>query len=405
MSEIARSFKQIFWPGEKHTGKPVYLQETGEKLGRVVDAKRDENHEVVSYLVDCDGVELDISCENILKDKDGFIYRPVWLTEAEDVIRRLETQQRINPDLATYSSETMSPGEVKKLVSRSSLELKKTFEEAKDIAQLLSSKRNELQQKKDIFNHEIEEMAKKRMRGEGSRKNFAESIVSLKRKAKIVEENLNKVQSLYSRLEDSPLIDLESIKKRVDYKMPDRGNTYVKEASNPQPDLDDKSQHSSKRKLEEGERIKKIRIPKLEQEFEQKEVELQNAYISDLKDRVKHINKDIKDLRQLAKENEGDEKIEKFIDKKMENLKAEKKALADRIKEVKKGRDTRQKSETEENPAADTKVEGVLEQEDTDDLEITDEKRINGAVIARLGSLIIIIGFIVLLILSLLQVF
>ncbi len=393
MNGITKSLRDIFWPDEGHHGKTVYLQETGEKLGTVVDVKADQDGEIASFTVDCEGAELDISCDNILEAEQGLIYRPVWLTEAEKIVKKLEAQQRINPDIATHTTKTLSRPKIKRILKRASPEFEKTFQEAEDISAFLISKREELKNKRDSLTAEIEEMAKKRMRGEGSRKEFAETIVDLKRKAKIVEENLNKAESLFIRLKDSPLIDVERIKEDDEMAVQEP----VKKDQNPSS----KRKVSEERKMEEGERIKKVRIPKLEQQFGQKEEELQQAYLADLKERLKHINQDMKDLRELAEEHEGKEEIIRFIDGKMEALKKEKKDLRNKIKEVKKGKET----EPVENPEEDiAEIEGVLEENDSEELQSV-EGGIDGSFIARLGSLAVIIGLIVLLILSLLQVF
>lgn len=405
MTEIVSSLRDFFWPQEDLSGKPVYLQETGEKLGEVSDVKTDEKGKIVIYTVDCEGAELDLSSENILKGKQGLIYRPVWLTEAENIVKKLEAQQRLNPDIASHTSETLSRSRIRQILSRGSSELERIFEEAKDIASFLNQKKQDLEQKRDSLSAEIERLAQKRMRGEGSRKDFAESIVNLKRKAKIVEENLNKVESLYKRLKDSPLIDMDRIKESDE--MPIQNDERAKGNPNPSSNQD----ISHERKLDEGERIKKVRIPKLEQQFGQKEEELQKAYVKDLQERIKQVNQDIKDLRELANEHEEDEKVTDFIDKKVDNLKEEKKDLRNKIKEVKSNEkpvENADNTENLQNVEETTEIEGVLEEtEKTAENNSMGKTKsgIDGATIARLGSLAVIIGLIVLLVLSLLQVF
>ncbi len=407
MTKIARSLKNVFWPGEDRANKPVYLQETGELLGYISEIKKDGAGNIEFYRVDCDGIELSFSSENIIKGEDGYIYRPIWLTQAERIIKKLETQEKVNPEIASHSSKALSREKLKRLFSRSDPELEETVQEAEEITRLLIEKRDELKDKKESIEQKIEKKAQKRMAGEESRRDFAESIVDLKRKVKIVKENLNKLKQLFMRLKESPLIDLDHLKNGMKKNTPAEDEGYMKERSKTAPGNagSKKEDQSQKRELKEGERIKKVRIPKLEQEFEQKEVRLQQSYLSDLQERIKNINQDIKDLNKLAEEHEEDEKISDFIDKKLGNLKKEKKDLRDKINEVKNTKDSMEDT-TAKQEKSDTQIEGVVEEKKTEPVEQhPDNSKSIGKMIARIGSLALIIGLIVLLILSLLQVF
>lgn len=170
---------------------------------------------------------------------------------------------------------------------------------------------------------------------------------------------------------------------------------------------EEKRYRSGGREIEEGERIKKVRIPKLEQQFGEKTARLQQTYISDLQKRIKNIDQDIKDLTKLAKKHKDDEEMVKFIGKKRENLKKEKKDLLDKIDEVKSDKDT----------LADTEVKKEKEEKSDTQEDREEEKRTNtqsapssaednaGSTLAKIGLLVLIIGLIVLLVLSFLQPF
>ncbi|MBS3817013.1 MAG: hypothetical protein KGY76_05565 [Candidatus Thermoplasmatota archaeon] len=409
MTKIAGSLREIFWPGDR-SDKPVYLQETGELLGYISDIETDEDGRVKIYTVDCDGVDLSFSSENIIEGDDGYIYQPIWLTEGEKIVEKLETQQRVNPEIASHTSENISKGRLKQIFSRSNPELEETVEKARDIAELLIEKKNSLEDKKESLQREIEEKTEKRMSGEGSRRDFAEAVVDLKRKAKIAEENLNKVEQLYTRLKKNPLIDMEGLKRRVEEDMSPKKENLAKDRPKTRSDSEVKNNpEGGGRREKESERIKKIRIPKLEQQFEQKEDQIQQAYLADLQERIKSINQDIKDLKELSEEHEGDEKIKDFIDKKLDNLKEEKKDLREKIEEVKKNENSVEKTPSEEEKS-EANIEGLVEEKTTEkasseEQKLGNSKGINGEKIARLGFLALIIGIIVLLILSLLRVF
>lgn len=218
MNKIIKGLKDILWPGGTQTNKPVYLQETGELLGYVSAVKTDEAENIEYYMVDCEGTEMSFSNKNIIKGEDGYIYRPIWLTEAERIIKKLETQQKVNPEIATHDSQRLSRKKLKRILAKSNPELQETVQEAEEITRLLIEKKDELEEKKASLEQKIEEKAQKRMAGEGSRRDFAESIVNLKRKVKIVKENLNKLQDLFNRLRSSPLVDIEDLKGRVEKK-------------------------------------------------------------------------------------------------------------------------------------------------------------------------------------------
>ncbi len=400
MAKIADSVKNIFWPGAGKTDKPVYLQETGEMLGRISGEVRGEDGDIEAYTVESNGRELTFSTENLIEGKDGFIYQPLWLIESEKIIDKLETHQRINPEITAESSNNLNKAQLKQIFASSNPELKETVENAKEIGRFLLQKKESLKNKKDSLEIEIENKTRQRMSGENSRKEFAETIMDLKRKAKISEENLNKVERLLSRLRGSPLIDFEELKTngKEDMAYRDQGSKM----ENQNVESNKSENNSPKESRKENERIKKIRIPKIEQEFEQKEARIQEAYLSDLQDRIQKINQDIEDLEDLSEEIDEDEQVKSFVDKKINNLEREKEELKEKIQEVKQDNDSLE-NQNEVDQELEADVEEIISEEKVEQTQDTGGSM--GSMLARLGSLAFIIGLIVLLVLSLLRVF
>ncbi len=373
-TSAVNKLKNVLWPTRGPSGQPVYLQENGELLGYVTNLVKNKGGDITGYLVDSDGVEMRFPKENITKIEGGFIYQPIWYTDSKELLERLKAEETLNPGLKL---DGVPEAKAKRLIKDAGGDLHKTVEEAKNTVKILIEKESSLKEQRDSLREKINDIAGTRMLGGSNRREFALTIIDLKRKTQIIESNLNKVQELLEGFRKSPFIDTDKIKKvnRSDEK---KEMIPIEEKTTPS------------RRSEAGERIKKIRILKLEKNLADKQKQVAEMYI---KERLKAINKETNELKEMAKENQENKKILKFLKNKIDSLEEEKKELNDKLVNV--------KAVTPESLAT---TEDLPERIETDEVieDIPESRGIDAALISRIGSLILIGGLLVILILSLL---
>lgn len=352
---VLSDLKRVFKLPDPRIGKPIYLQEDGEKLGKVVSI----DEETGLYTVDSSGVRLNFPEENVIEGEGGFVYSPRWFTEASRVLKELKARESLSP-----STEMKESGPLRSAVNK-----------ARDIVPILLSKKESLGRKKESVEHSISRKSEERESGEIGRREYMAHIVDLNRKLKIIETNLERVDDLLGDLENSAFIDIE--------------RSYEGKKM-----TQDELQKNNPGRSSEGERIKKIRILKLEKSLEEQQKQVAEGYI---KDRLKRVTADKKDLEKLREENKGNEKTVKFLDKKIESLDEEKSELRQKLKDLREGR------------IGDLEVDdgGPLEEDIPDSVvvEKTSSDTMMGIdvdTITRMGSLIFIIGLVIVLIMSLL---
>lgn len=350
MSSVIESIKGILFSEERAKGTPVYLQENGDFLGKVLRREDDQ------YIVDCMGVEMGFSSEDLIKGDGGYIYKPPWYSDGAKVLASLTALRAKDPDLYV-SSDISSNSEYATLVSQANA----TFSR-------LLKKKESLEKQATTLEDEMNALAG-RSPGDIGRREYAKNIVNINRKLKIIEINLSKIEDLISKYERIPFIDVNAIEDM------------------PNMTPDDNKETAVDRRISEGERIKKIRILKLEKNLAEKQIQVAEGYI---KDRLRRINADIDDLTQMAKENRDNEKVLEFLKNRIADLRQEKEELQDKIKNIKHTDISEVQQDEEVSPIVETttEVEPVVSGTDY-------------SLITRVGSLVFIIGLIIVLLMSL----
>jgi len=354
MSRISTLIKENLLPKKKVEGRPVYLQENGEFLGKI---KEEEDQH---FIVDAQGVEMRFSSDDLIEGDGGFIYRPPWFGEASELLASLQARRAGDPELFRSTSiEQLDPG------------LRSLVEDAKRTARTLSNKRSSMREEKDEIEDEKATLSRIKAADIG-RREYAKRVVDLDRRSKILEINLSRVEDLLSRFERIPFIDLKTIE--------DKAVSTVNEEETNKPE----------RRRAEGERIKKIRILKLEKNLAEQQVQVAEGYI---KDRLNHINGDIKDLKALASENQGNEKVLNFLRTKLSELREEKKELQSKLENI-------EEVSEEDVEKAEADLPEVVETEPKQ--EDISKPGMDMSLITRVGALIFILGLVIVLAMSLL---
>ncbi|MCX6668179.1 MAG: PRC-barrel domain-containing protein, partial [Euryarchaeota archaeon] len=114
-------------------GKPVYLEDTGEKLGTVFDAIYDKENSLVGYKIKdnkSDAV-LSFSIDQFDEDKNGLIFVPSWYMQAVKNIEKFEFKDRISPELTSLlTDDAISNKELYKIFVKYDDEMAKYIEDA-----------------------------------------------------------------------------------------------------------------------------------------------------------------------------------------------------------------------------------------------------------------------------------
>ncbi len=377
--------KELLWPSTGPTGSPVYLQENGELIGHVTRLVKDDKGKIASYIIDSYGVEMRFPGENITEVDGGLIYQPVWYTHSKKILERLGAQEALNSDLVTAINSGDTPyATIKKRIDGKGGDLGNTIDEAIKSTRLLLEKKRSLEEQKDDLRERMRDLAGSRVLGWADRREFAKAIIEVKRNAQIVESNLDKLNELLEGFSRSPFIDIgliENTKKEM-------VSIETSEDVNP----------TVSRRREAGERIKKIRILKLEKNLADKQKQVAETYV---KERLKDINIEVKELTQMVEENKDNEKLIKFLNGKLDRLDKEKKQLQVKLKRVKSTTSEAIRQSTQDDMP---EINGITGGNGIFESTPPNAKGINASLLSRVGTLVIIGGLILILVLSLMGV-
>ncbi len=349
--------KEIIKLPDSRKGKPVYLQENGDLLGKVTSIK-DE-----TLTVESDGVELEFSQENIIEGDAGLVYSPEWFTKAERVVKELKKREEISHELS-------EDAQLRSLVS-----------EAEEVLPTLISKRTSLEERNQELKQKISDKMDAREHGDLGRREVMVQVADLNREWKIVETNLKRVEELINELRDSTFIDSDKTLKDPE------------EENNMMESKDEMSEQPVSSRNPEGERIKKLRILKLEKNLEEQQKKVAQSYI---RDRLQRVTQDKKDLKKLREENKDNERTVELLDQKIVSLTEEQEELREKLKDIRQGDiENIQKKEPEDDLKEDLPETKVVEDTSNEVFGLDTET------ITRIGLLLTIFGVIIVLVISL----
>ena len=212
-------------------GKPVFLEDTGERLGTVFDTIYDAENHLVGYKIKDNKSDsiLSFPPEQFDLDRDGLIFVPSWFLKAVKVIEKLEFKDRISPELtALLTDDTVSNNEVYDIFIKHDDEMAYYIEDTISLKGILKSRLDVLEKKRYSLKDDLMDLTEKRLIKDIDRRAFSEEVMRHRRKVNILDVNINKCKDLMKRLDDTSFGILGK-DKMVD---------------------DDKSERSSKRKVD-----------------------------------------------------------------------------------------------------------------------------------------------------------
>ena len=187
-------------------GKPVFLEDTGEKLGTVFETIFDENKNILGYKIkdrETDAV-LSFTVDNFDYNKDGLIFIPGWYNNALSIIEKLEFKDKISPELtALLSDDQVTNEELYDIFVKHDSEMVNYIDDSKSLREMLTSRLKVLQKQRISLKDELMDLTEKRLIKDIDRKEFSEDVMNHRRKVNILDLNIKKCKDLIKRLDNT----------------------------------------------------------------------------------------------------------------------------------------------------------------------------------------------------------
>lgn len=187
-------------------GKPVYLEDTGEKLGTVFDMIYDENKDLIGYKIKdnkSDAV-LSFPIDQFDEDKSGLIFVPSWYTKAVKTLEKLEFKERVSPELTTLlTDDAISNEELYNIFVKHDDQMAKYIEEAVTLKELINQRLGALEKQRLSLKDNLMSLTEKRLIKDIDRRHFSDDVMAHRRKANVLDVNIKKCKKLLHRLDNT----------------------------------------------------------------------------------------------------------------------------------------------------------------------------------------------------------
>ena len=185
-------------------GKPVFLEDTGEKLGTVFDTIYDEENKLVGYKIKDNKSEavLSFPANQFEVEKNGLIFVPSWYTNAVKIIEKLEFKDRISPELtALLTDDAVSNNELYEIFVKHDDEMAHYIDDTVLLKERLNTRLKLLEKQRMTLKEELINLTEKRLIKDIDRKEFSEDVMEFRRKANIIDVNIGKCKKLIKRID------------------------------------------------------------------------------------------------------------------------------------------------------------------------------------------------------------
>jgi len=275
------------WPSTKKRrlitkdmkGKPVYLEDTGEKLGIVFDMIYDTDKKLVGYKIKDYKSQsiLSFPCDQFDEDKDGLIFVQNWYMNAVKTLERLEFKERISPELTTLiGDETITEEELYNIFVKHDDQMVNYIDEAISLRDLVSQRLHFLEKKRLSLKDKLMDLTEKRLIKDIDRREFSELVTEHRHKVNVLDVNIKKCKDLLKRLNNTSFgklgkdvqtnnkvfKDKDNDFETFDNKPDDKGFVFTEEIENPykQKYIDIKEKYNA---LQENYNELKLAVEKL----------------------------------------------------------------------------------------------------------------------------------------------
>lgn len=269
--------KKLIQPDMK--GKPVFLEDTGEKLGIVFDMMYDVEKRHIGYKIK-DKKSDSVLCfpvDQFDVTKDGLIFVQGWYTKAVKTIEQLEFKERVSPELTTLiSDDTISNEELYNIFVKHDDQMAHYIEESVSLKDLLIQRLKALNKQRLALKDDLMDLTEKRLIKDIDRTEFSEDVVRHRYKVNVLDVNISKCKDLLNRLDNT---SFGKLSKQIVSNIDEIDRSQFTETI-----IDDKKSQSSLVYAEEIENPYKQKYDDMKERFEQ----LQDEY-DELKSAVEKL--------------------------------------------------------------------------------------------------------------------
>lgn len=206
---IWEKIKRGIWPfwSDDVQGAAVYYEDTGDLMGTVTEVIRNANGEVSGYRVRHDetGMVTSLSSEALQRTKRGLLFVPVWYSEALSLVKELEYASR-HPGLRDVVAGAALTDNEMHDVATSDSELQHKIAHAQQVRRSLGQQLQQLEGKRREVREHLMELSERRLLQDISRRRFAEAIMDARRRAHILDLNMERCSDLLVRFDNIPFL-------------------------------------------------------------------------------------------------------------------------------------------------------------------------------------------------------
>jgi sporulation protein YlmC with PRC-barrel domain len=355
-------------------GKPVFLEEDGERIGVVRDVKFDDKGEPAEYLIYIDGKVTGIPRDSVMERSDGIVIEPLWYIDAKRFIRDLEIEARrlaVDSDLILKAGP-MKRAEMLRLLSQKA-DIAPMIEKAAVVQKVLLDRLHMFQEEKNKIGLDLITLEQKRIMEEIDRREFLHALIDLRRKAKIAGVMIENCVVLLQKMNELPFVpsevDIDLVSSQAFLAASARGSgrepaaamasggfatpyTTFQGPQQPQvPQGGGKMQGQGGEDAEErAKRIRKVRVLKVEKELEDIKKQLGSAggavggageeairtkvELAIKRDRLKEVNQEIPAIEKLLKSPDLTPAMREYFQARKDILDKAKDSLGRDVKEM-----------------------------------------------------------------------
>jgi len=186
--------------------KPVYLEDTGEKLGTVFNSIYDKDNNLIGYKIKDNKSDniLSFPSEQFDLNKDGLIFIPGWYTNSVKEIEKLEFKDRVSPDLtALLSDDDIANEELYEIFVKHDDEMADYIENAISLKEMINNRLRLLEKQRLATKNDLMDLTERRLIKDIDRREFSEEILRHRRKVNILDINIKKCKDLIKRIEET----------------------------------------------------------------------------------------------------------------------------------------------------------------------------------------------------------
>jgi hypothetical protein len=184
-------------------GKPIFLEDTGEKLGIIFDLIYDGEQNLLAYKIKDDKTDavLSFSIDQFDEGKNGLIFIPSWYTKSLKTLEKLEFKERVSPELTTLlSDDAISNEELYNIFVKHDDQMAQYIEEAVALKELINQRLNVLEKQRLALKDDLMDLTEQRLIKDLDRRSFSENVMEHRRKVNVLDVNISKCKELLQRL-------------------------------------------------------------------------------------------------------------------------------------------------------------------------------------------------------------